>query len=142
MPILLIMKAYSVDLRERIVGAVQNGQSHRAVAQRFGVAKATVTRLVCQFDQHQSLTPGKASGKPPRLCDAHWHSIETFLADSPNASVADLQAWIQETLGVSLSVSAVHDNLKRRGYTFKKRVWSRERETKPTEQASENISAR
>jgi transposase len=136
------MKAYSVDLRERIVAAVKNGQSHRAVARRFNVAKATVTRLVHQFAQYQNLAPGKARGKPPRLTEAHWADIEAFLANNPNMTVPDLQTWMRDTLGVSLSVSAVHDNLKRHGYTFKKRAWSLAREMNPTERSSENTSPR
>jgi len=136
------MKAYSVDLRERIVAAAKSGQSHGAVAQRFGVAKTTVSRFVRQLDQRQTLTPGKASGKPPRLREEHWHAIEGYLAAHPNASVADLQAWMQQTLGVCLSASAVHDNLKRHGYTFKKRVWSPAKGTNPIASNFESTSAR
>ena len=134
------MKAYSLDLRERIVAAAKSGQSHRAVAQRFDVAKSTVTRLVQQDQQRQNLTPGKASGKPPRLTQAHWQQIEAFLAGNANTTVPDLHAWIRDTLGISLSVSAVHDNLKRHGYTFKKRAWSLEKGTNPTERSFENTS--
>lgn len=118
------MKAYSLDLRERIVNAVKSGQSQGAVAQRFGVTQTSVSRFVRQLDQRQTLTPRKASGKPPRLTQEHWHAIEGYLAQHPNATVATLQAWMHKTLGVYLSPSAVHDNLRRRGYTFKKRVWS------------------
>ncbi len=41
---LWIMRAYSLDLRERIVAARQEGQSEKQVADRFGVSEATVTR--------------------------------------------------------------------------------------------------
>jgi transposase len=134
----VFMKAYSVDLRERIVAAATSGQSHRAVAERLGVAKTTVSRLVRQFDQQHNLTPGRATGKPPRLFEEHWQAIEAFLAETPNATVATVQTFLHDTLGVSLCASAVHDNLKRRGYTFKKRVWSRAKETNPTARSSES----
>ena len=43
------MKAYSPDLRERIVQAVRQGQSQRAAAQTFGVGSATVKRYVARY---------------------------------------------------------------------------------------------
>lgn len=41
------MKAYSIDLREKIVNAYSEGDtSIRKVAQRFGVAKSFVQKLL------------------------------------------------------------------------------------------------
>jgi transposase len=136
------MKAYSLDLRERIVAAAKTGQSHTTVAQRFAVTKTTVARFVRQFDQHQHLNARKPTGKPPRLCEQHWQQIEDYLAEHPNAVVAQVRTFLQDTLHITLSPSAVHDNLKRRGYTFKKRVWWRENETTESDSSSANASAR
>jgi len=37
-------QAYSLDLRERVVSAVEAGARYRAVAERFGVAVSTVVK--------------------------------------------------------------------------------------------------
>ena len=50
------MRAYSVDLRERIVTAVQNGQTRQSVAQRFAVSPMTVRRYVNQHQNNGSAT--------------------------------------------------------------------------------------
>jgi transposase-like protein len=42
------MRAYSTDLKERLVRAVAAGQPMRAAARRFGVAVTTVNRAVVQ----------------------------------------------------------------------------------------------
>ncbi len=42
------MKAYTVDLRERVVAAVQKGRSKQDVAETFGVGLASVKRWVAR----------------------------------------------------------------------------------------------
>ncbi|MDY7008607.1 MAG: hypothetical protein SWX82_32990 [Cyanobacteriota bacterium] len=49
------MKAYSIDLREKIVKAYSQGDiSVRKVAQRFGVAKSFVQKLLSMNKIHRS----------------------------------------------------------------------------------------
>lgn len=54
------MKAYSVDFREKIVSALEKGDSLvRKVAQRFGVSKNFVQKLVTQKRTKGHILPGK-----------------------------------------------------------------------------------
>ena len=39
-----MVRPYSLDLRERVVGAAEAGQSCRTVADRFGVSVASVVK--------------------------------------------------------------------------------------------------
>ena len=61
-------RAYSNDLRERVVVAVvERGQScHRAAAQ-FGVGTSTAIRWVAQYRRTGSIAPGQMGGHRPRL---------------------------------------------------------------------------
>src|SRR5262245_10193828 len=52
-------RAYSLDLCERVVAAVANGQSCRAVADRFGVSVASVVKWSQRFR-----ATGSAAAKP------------------------------------------------------------------------------
>ncbi len=57
------MKAYSVDFREKIVSAIEEGDSSvRKVAQRFGVSKNFVQKLVTQKRIKGHIIPGKQGG--------------------------------------------------------------------------------
>jgi transposase len=57
------MKAYSVDFREKIVSAIEKGDSSvRKVAQRFGVSKNCVQKLVTQKRTKGHILPGKQGG--------------------------------------------------------------------------------
>ena len=42
------MKAYSTDLRERVVREVDEGRPREEIIQRFGVSRATIKRYVQQ----------------------------------------------------------------------------------------------
>ncbi|MBW4674587.1 MAG: hypothetical protein KME52_11345 [Desmonostoc geniculatum HA4340-LM1] len=58
------MKAYSVDIREKIVAAhIEEKISIRQVALRFAVSKSLVQKLVKQQKSHSNLQPLKP-GKP------------------------------------------------------------------------------
>lgn len=52
-------RAYSLDLRERVVGAVEGGLSRRRAAWRFGVGIATVIKWVAVWRAE-----GRLSAKP------------------------------------------------------------------------------
>lgn len=60
-------KPYSVDLRERVVAAVEKGGlSRRRAALRFGVGISTVIHWVRRFRETGSVAPGKMGGHKPK----------------------------------------------------------------------------
>ncbi len=60
-------RPYSMDLRERVVAAVeQEGVSRRQAAARFGLGIATVIAWVRRFRQRGSVAPGQMGGHKPR----------------------------------------------------------------------------
>jgi transposase len=62
-----LMKAYSMDLREKIVAAVGRGMFKAQAARTFGVSATSVKRYVKLAEQGKSLCPGKAPGKKSEL---------------------------------------------------------------------------
>jgi transposase-like protein len=56
------MKAYSLDLRTKIVESVRRGISISETARRFGINRSTVARYLKRLDENGSLTPKKAPG--------------------------------------------------------------------------------
>jgi putative transposase len=60
-------KPYSMDLRERAVGAVlKEGLSRHESAARFGVAPSTVIHWVRRFRETGSVAPGQMGGRKPK----------------------------------------------------------------------------
>jgi putative transposase len=60
-------RPYSLDLRERVVAAVEKGGvSRRQAAAQFGVGISTVINWVRRFRETGSAAPGKMGGHKPR----------------------------------------------------------------------------
>ena len=66
-------RPYSIDLRERVVLAVErDGLSRNAAARRFGVAISTAINWLRRHRETGSVAPGKMGGhKPRKLIGAH-----------------------------------------------------------------------
>jgi transposase len=64
---------YSIDLRERVVAAVQTGGlSRNQAAKQFGVGISTAINWVKRWRQTGSVAPGKMGGhKPKAISDGH-----------------------------------------------------------------------
>jgi transposase len=59
-------RPYSLDLRERVVAAVEKGVSRRQAAAQFGVGISTVINWVRRFRETGSAAPGKMGGHKPK----------------------------------------------------------------------------
>ncbi len=59
------MKAYSKDLRQKIVDALRRGMSKAEAARTFGVGISSVKRYSTKAQRGEPLEPGKAPGKRP-----------------------------------------------------------------------------
>ena len=60
-------KPYSMDLRERVIAAVdEEGMSRRAAAARFGVGVSTVIAWVRRLRETGSVAPGQMGGHKPK----------------------------------------------------------------------------
>ncbi len=68
-------KPYSIDLRERVVAAVERGGlSRRAAAARFGVGISTAIAWVRRFRERGSVAPGKMGGHKPKAIRGEHHA--------------------------------------------------------------------
>ena len=61
------MRAYSEDLRRKIVEAVQRGMGHNEAAHSFGVSLSSVKRYVGALRKGGSLRPKKHPGSKPKI---------------------------------------------------------------------------
>src|SRR3712207_1515683 len=71
------MKAYSLDLREKIVdGVLRRGMSKAQAARTFGVGATSVKRYVKLKEEGKPLSPGKAAGKKCKLGQSGMKLLE------------------------------------------------------------------
>ena len=114
------MKAYSVDLREKIVAAVRRGMSKAQAARAFRVGATSVKRYVKLAEEGKPLTPGKAPGKQSKLGEGGMRLLEEDLRARPAVSHGQRAEYLFELLGVKVSEPTICRAIKRLGYTRKK----------------------
>ena len=117
------MKAYSLDLRERIVRARAAGQSEQDVAQRFGVCGRTVRRY-WQRHHNGCLSPGTAPGQARRLSPDQEPPFLAMVAEKVDWALQEMAQEWEKRSGVWLPRSTLHDSAQRLGLRYKKRVVS------------------
>jgi transposase len=114
------MRAYSTDLRERLVAAVQRGDhSLRQLARLFSVSLSCLVRLLQRQRRTGSVQPAPhAGGPPPKLDEAARTRLRALVRAQPDATLAELR----ERLGVSCSLMTIARALRRQRLTRKKKA--------------------
>ena len=111
------MRAYSMDLRVRVLAALDAGESTAAVAARFAVSPAWVRRLKQRRRETGETAPrARTPNRGPKLAP-HADRLRQLLTAAPDATLAELRA----DLGVRVALSTVWAAVRRLGYTLKKR---------------------
>ena len=118
------MDAYSEDLRQKIVEAVQQQRMTKSAAARtFGVSRSSVKRYVKAVCEGRSLTPGKAPGKKPLLDEKARRLLEADVQERPFAKLRHRQEYLERVAGVSVSESTLSRALRQMGFGRKKGRW-------------------
>jgi transposase len=110
----------SVDLRERIVRAVEAGASCRSAARRFAVSVSCVIKLVQRWRRTGMLAPGRMGGHRDYVLAAHEERVRALLATRPDLTLDELREALAQD-GVRVGRSSVGRFLAARGLTLKKR---------------------
>ncbi len=117
------MRAYSTDLRERIVRVVADGQPMREAARRFGVSVSAVKRYIVRQQETGSLQRKPIPGCPRQIGTEQEAILRARLEAAPDATVLEHCAWWAEHQGQQLSEATMWRALHRLGWTHKKSHW-------------------
>src|SRR5579883_2681032 len=117
------MKAYSTDLRERIVGAVEGGMPKAEAARTFRVALSTVKLYVARKEQTGSLQARTSPGRPRSITPAQHPALDAQLRAHPDQTVAEHAArWAREQRQ-PVGVDALRRAIRRLQWRFTKKRW-------------------
>jgi len=119
------MKAYSEDLRKKIVEALERGTPKTQAARLFGVSLSSVKRYARIARQGGSLVPKKGSGRPREIGQEVEKLLEEDVEEHPSATILDRRRFLERLTGKSLSDSSVRRLLRRLGFSRKKGLWGR-----------------
>lgn len=114
------MRAYSVDLRARIVEAVKGkGLSKTAVAERYQVSRASVYRYL-ELDKQDDLAPKVRPGQAQRLGPELRQKLLRQLEENNDATLEEHAKLFGEAHGVHLKKSSIGNYFSRLGVRRKK----------------------
>ena len=114
------MKAYSEDLRRKIVQVVSGGMGKSEVARTLGVSLSSIKRYVGMAHQGSSLTPKKPPGLRPKIDEQGKRLLQADLKERPAATLPQRREFLQRMAGVRVSDSTISRAIKRLGWSRKK----------------------
>ena len=119
----------SNDLRRRVVRAVvDGGMSRRSAAKRFGIAPSTAIKWVSAWRRTGSWRPRPQGGdRRSQRIEARAEAVLALLDETPDMTLAEIAAHLEDEHGLRVSQSAVWRFFHRRGITFKKKNRARQR---------------
>ena len=113
-------RAYSLDLRDRVVAAVSAGASCRSVATTFKVSVASVVKWSQRFRSTGSAAAHPMGGKRPYALAGEREWLLGRLAEQPDVTLRALLAELAAR-GIKVSYYAVWNFFEHEGISFKKK---------------------
>ena len=120
------MRAYSMDLRKRVLAAVDRGTPRKEIVRTLGVSEPTIRRYLRLRRETGSVAPKPppakrtfSIGQSVEQRRALWKQLEEY-DDAPLKK--HCQLW-ERKQGVKVSISTMSRAIRRLGWTLKKRVW-------------------
>lgn len=113
-------RAYSDDLRQRVLLTIEGGLSARQTAARFSIGVATAIVWYQRY-RETGETTARQQGKPKgSKLDAHEGFLLEMIANKPDSSLAEMVAALSEACDISACQATVWRFLRMRGFTVKK----------------------
>jgi transposase len=114
-------KPYSMDLRERVMAAIDGGLSTHQAAARFSIGVATAGTWARLKRSKGEVTPAK-QGKPKgSVLDAHADFIFSLIGEVPDITLNEIAERLADERAVKVVSTAVWKFLDRHDMTHKKR---------------------
>lgn len=112
-------KAYSLDLRRRVVRFVDGGHSCHEAAAHFDVSVSFVVKLAAAFRTTGSYAPKPEGGWRYSKLDPQRGFLERRMAEKPDITMPELACELA-TMGVRIDPASLSRWFRRNGYRYKK----------------------
>src|SRR5262245_19010286 len=112
----------SMDLRRRIVEAIEAGSSIRGAARRFAVSASAAIKLMQRVRTTGSPAPARYGGHRRSVLEPYRADLERLVALEPDLTLAELQNRLRRRCQLTVGLSTLHNTLRRLGLRHKKRA--------------------
>ena len=110
------MRAYSMDLRERVLRDSDAGLLADVVAERYHVSGSWVRWLKPRRRETGEIGPRPRRYGPRRKLEAHVSTLAALIAEQPDRTLVELQ----EALGIAVSIPTICRAVQQLGLNVKK----------------------
>src|SRR5215472_11418551 len=110
-------RAYSGDLRVRVIGAVEGGLSARAAARRLGVAESTATAWVGRWRREGSSEAKSQKGRSRSPLAGHAAFLLALVDEQADLTLEEIRERLAQR-GVPVAVSSIWRFFDRHGISF------------------------
>lgn len=125
-------KAYSKDLREKIVDAYNKGLgSFQYIADVFSVSKGVVKKYVRLFRNNLDLTPGKSTGRTPIIAEQELSIINEIVINDTDKTLEEYCEILNKKTGVLIGKSSMERAFKKLKITRKKKSYYAQEQERP-----------
>lgn len=117
------MRAYSIDLRERVIAYIKAGKSQKSATEVFGLHKATINKWWKRYQEEGHVNARKNLGSKPKVDRL---LLERYVENNAEFTAADI------SLLFKVSKVSAYYHIKRLGYSYKKKpspMWKRVRKS-------------
>ncbi len=117
-----MMKAYSMDLRKRVLAMCDAGRGTREVARVLNVSESWVRRLKQRRREEGIIGPRPSGGRRHGHFDpVRLDQLREWLRQHPDATLEWLLGRAEREMGLRCSVMAVCRAVKKLGWSLKKK---------------------
>ncbi|WP_425487132.1 helix-turn-helix domain-containing protein [Microvirga arsenatis] len=103
-----------LDLRQRIVAAVEEGSSIRQAARRSSVSVSAAIKLMRRVRKTGSLKPAQIGGYRCPVMEP-YEALLRELAEGEEITLAEIQAELSRRVGLTPDLSTIYHHLRRLG---------------------------
>jgi transposase len=130
-------KAYSQDLRDRVIRAVIEGQiSRRSAARRFGVSESSAVKWLQGYERDNRSSPRGTGGHRPSKTKPERDWLLAVIAREPDITLAAISKLLLAERGVKADTGMLSRFFQSENISFKKK-----RAAQRTEQAGDRSTA-
>mgnify|MGYP001813613386 CR=1 FL=1 len=112
---------YSPDFRKKVLNSCLKNGSLRKTAEKFEVSYGFVQSLTARYRTEETIEPKPhRSGNPPKIRPEHHPFLKELTKKENDLSLEEICSRFRNKFSVKISVTAMHESLKRLGISRKK----------------------
>jgi transposase len=114
------MRAYSQDLRERVLRALERGERPADVSVRFEVSRGWVREVRRQLREEGRRSSLRIGGHRKSLLAPVEPELRKWIAEQPDLALAEMRERLAREFGITIKIPALWHQLNKWGLSYKK----------------------